>query len=188
MFKYTGPLACLALTTLLASVDCVGQTPEQTQAWEAQRVQAQAEEKLKAEQLARERAARRNDPMAWVRTLNPLSSGGWEFRAVADDGSWAAYSTNHQMKRSGKSITVWLRQEYAEAQVGSDGRYRSLVRKVEYDCAKQRSRTLLVKYYGDNNIEGGEETEESDAKTAPWDAIVPGTREEFNFSWACGQK
>ena len=67
----------------------VAQTPEQEKLWEAQRVQAQAEERAKAERLARQREARRADPMAWVRTLDPMSPGGWVFRAVAADGSWA---------------------------------------------------------------------------------------------------
>ena len=186
MWKNSGLAATFAVVTgLLVNLDCAGQTPEQTQAWEAQRVQALAEEKARADQLAAERAARKKDPMYWVRTLNPLAGGGWEFRSVADDGSWATYTTTHQMKRSGKSVTLWLRQEYAEVQVGSDGRYRSYVRKVDYDCSKQRSRTLTVIYYGDNNLEGGNQTEENDPKTAPWDAIVPGTREESNFLWAC---
>jgi len=47
--------------------------------------------------------------MGWVHTLNPMTAGGWQFRAVAPDGSWASFSTEHQMKRSGHLITVWLR-------------------------------------------------------------------------------
>jgi len=179
----------LAMSVLIAagltSVKSLGQTPEQTQLWEAQRAQAQSEERAKAEQLAKDRAARRADPMAWVRTLNPMTAGGWEFRGVANDGSWAAYSTNHQMKRSGAQVTIWLRQEYAEPQIGNNGKYSSVVQKVQYDCAKERSRALLIVYYADNNIQGGEQTEEADLKTAVWNAIVPGTRDEFNFMWAC---
>jgi len=33
-----------------------------------------------------------------------------------------------------------------------------------------------------------EETEEADPKTTPWSPIVPGTREETNFTWACDQR
>jgi len=171
---------------LLVSYEGAGQTPEQAQIWEAQRSQVLAVEKAKAERLARDREARRADPMAWVRTLNPMTAGGWEFRAVASDGSWAAYSTNHQMKRAGHLVTVWLRQEYAEPQVGSGGKYSSVVEKVQYDCAKERARTLLIVYYADNNIQGNEQSEEADAKTVVWDPIVPGTRDEFNFLAACG--
>jgi hypothetical protein len=191
MWKFTGPgkgrlFAVSALGAgLFASTYCAGQTPEQAQQWEAQRAQTQIEEKAKAERLQREREARRADPMSWVRTLNPMPAGGWEFRAVANDGSWAVYSTTHQLKRSHKQVTVWLRQEYAEPQTGNAGHYLSLVQKIEYDCDKERDRTLLVVYYAENNIQGGEQTEESDAKTAPWSAIVPGSRDEFNFSWAC---
>ena len=126
--------------------------------------------------------------MAWVRTLNPMEAGGWQFRAVANDGAWADYSTDHQIKRSGKIVTVWLRQEYAEMQVSSDNRYMSVVEKVQYNCAKHLQRPLLVIYYSKNNIQGGEQTEEADPKEAPWNAIVPGARDEYNFSWACAQK
>src|SRR5271154_3292095 len=109
---------CMYLRTLLAALTVAGlghsptgaaQTPEQEKLWEAQRAQAQADQKAKAEQLAQQRAARKADPMAWVRTLSPLSTGGWQFRAVAADGSWAAFSTDHQLKRSGRLVTVWLR-------------------------------------------------------------------------------
>jgi hypothetical protein len=184
MSKYTALLA-IAIGLFL-SFDSAGQTPEQQQLWEAQRAQALADEKTKAERLAREREARRANPMAWVRTLNPMTAGGWEFRAVANDGSWAIYSTNHQIKRSGKLVSVWLRQEYAEAQSGSEGKFLSVVQKVQYDCGKELARTLLTVYYAENNIQGSEQSEEADPKSAPWTAIVPGTRDEFNFMWACG--
>jgi hypothetical protein len=188
MGKYTGLLAMSAIVAigLLVSFGSAGQTPEQQKLWDAQRAQALADEEMKAARLAREREVRKADPMAWVRALNPMTAGGWEFRAVANDGSWATYSTNHQMKRSGKLISVWLRQEFAEPQSGSEGKFLSIVQKVQYDCGKERARTLLVVYYAENNIQGSEQSEEADPKTTPWTAIVPGTREESNFMWACG--
>jgi hypothetical protein len=171
---------------LLQSAAAVGQTPDQQKVWEAQRAQALIDQKAKAEQLARERAARKADPMAWVRTLDPMSAGGWVFRTVADDGSWAAFSTEHQMKRKGQLVTVWLRQEYAESHQdsGSDA-YLSNVENVQYDCGKERARTLLVIYYSDNNIKGTEQSEQADPKETPWNPIVPGTLNELNFRWAC---
>jgi hypothetical protein len=178
-------MAAVIGTGLFVSFNSAGQTPEQAQAWEAQRLQALADERAKSERLTREREARKADPMAWVRTLNPMTAGGWEFRAVANDGSWATYSTTHQMKRGGQLVTVWLRQEYAEPQVGNNGQYSSVVEKVQYDCAKERARPLLLIYYAENNIQGSEQSEEADTKTATWNAIVPGTRDEFNFLWAC---
>jgi hypothetical protein len=188
MLKFKGPVALAVFVALgvSANMECVAQTPEQQQMWDAQRAQALADEKAQAERLARDRAARKADPMAWVRSLNPMSAGGWEFQAVASDGSWAAYTTTHQMKRTRKSVTVWLRQEYAEPQVSGSNHYLSIVEKVEYDCEKDLERPLLVVYYSANNIQGSETTEEADKKTTTWDAIVPGTREEINFQWACG--
>jgi len=188
MWKTPRLLAMTAVvgTSLFASADSAGQTPAQAELWEQQRTQALADEQARAAQLSREREARRANPMAWVRTLDSMAAGGWEFRAVAADGSWATYSTTHQMKRAGSQVTVWLRQEYAEPQAGSNGKYLSVVEKVQYDCTRDRARPLLIIYYAGNNIQGGEQSEEADAKTAVWNAIVPGTRDEFNFSWACG--
>ena len=180
----------MAVTALLA-LGCLrldpapAQTPEQQQLWDAQRVQMLAVEKRKSEQLQSERDRRMADPMAWVRTLNPMTSGGWEFRAVANDGSWAAYTTSHQMQRSGKKVTIWLRHEYAELQSTGDHRYMSVVEKAQYDCAKQQERPLLVVYYAGNNLQGSDETEQADPKTVEWNPIVPGTRDETNFLWAC---
>ena len=165
----------------------IGQTPEQEKMWEAQRAQAQAQQRAAAELLARQRAARRADAMAWVRTLDPMSSGGWVFRAVGADGSWATFSTDHQLKRSGRVVTAWLRQEFAEPQRTAAGDlYLSDVQKVQYDCGKERARVLLVIYYSDNNLTGTQQSEEADPKRVQWDPIVPGTQSEYVFRWTCG--
>jgi len=188
MLKSTGLLAIATLVLIGGFVihPAAAQTPEQQQLWDAQRAQTLADEKQRAEQLQRERDQRKANPMAWVHTLNPMTAGGWEFRGVADDGSWAVFTTDHQLKRSGKTVLVWLRQEYAEVQADTDHRYSSVVEKVQYDCSKQRERPLLVIYYSGNNLQGSEDTEEADTKTAQWTSIVPGTRDETNFLWACG--
>jgi hypothetical protein len=177
----------LAAVCALHHSTAFAQTPEQEKMWQAQRAQAQADEKIQAEKLAKEREARRADPMAWVRTLDPMSSGGWVFKAVAADGSWATFSTDHQLKRSGHLVTAWLRQEYPEPHRNAGGDlYSSDVEKVQYDCAKERSRVLLVIYYAENNLAGSQQTEEADQKQVDWDPIVPGTRSELIFRWTCG--
>src|SRR5208282_1630661 len=132
MGKYTALLA-IAIG-LFPSFDSFAQTPEQQQLWEAQRAQALAEEKTKAEHLAREREARKADPMAWVRTLSPMTAGGWEFRAVANDGSWAIYRTNQTTKRSLKLVTFCLQHECAESKSGSEGKFLTVVQKVQEAC------------------------------------------------------
>jgi hypothetical protein len=178
--------AALAGAALLHSAGGGAQTPEQQKMWDAQRVQAQADAKVAAERLAVQREARKTDPMAWVRTLNPMSAGGWQFRGVAADGSWAAFSTEHQMKRSGHLVTVWLRQEFPEPQRRDGGSvYLSNVEKIQYDCANERARALLIIYYGSNNISGTEQSESTDIKQATWDPIVPGTQSEYIYDWAC---
>ncbi len=154
--------------------------------WNAQRIQSQADETARAERVAREREARKADPMAWVRALDPMSAGGWQFRTVAADGSWAAFSTDHQLKRSGRLVTVWLRQEYPEPQRSSNGDvYMSNVEKVQYDCGNARIRVLVVVYYSENNIAGTQQSDETDAKQAPWSPVVPGTQNEIISDWAC---
>jgi hypothetical protein len=171
---------------LLQSALCAAQTPEQQKMWDAQRVQAQADEKARAEKLAAQRAARKADPMSWVRTLNPLDAGGWQFRAVASDGSWASFSTEHQLKRSGHLVTAWLRQEYPEPQrSGSGNIYLSYVEKIQYDCVHEQARALLIIYYSENNITGSEESDATDVKQAVWVPIVPGTPGENIYQWAC---
>jgi hypothetical protein len=182
----------LAVTALVAAgvmhySTVVGQTPEEQKQWEVQRAQMQAEAKVKADLLAKQRAARQADPMAWVRTLDPMSAGGWVFKAVASDGSWAMFSTDHQLKRSGHQVTAWVRQEFPEPQQSPDGdTYLSDVQKVQYDCTKSQARVLLIIYYTANNLAGSQQSEQSDPKQAPWDAIVPGTQSESAFHWTCG--
>jgi hypothetical protein len=175
------------VTALIATSAAFAQTPDQEKAWAEDRARAATEAKANQEHLAEQRAARKADPMAWVRTLDPMTSGGWQFRSVASDGAWAVFSSTHQLKRSGQVVTVWMRHEYAEAQTGDAGPYLSAVEKTQFDCKKQQSRNLLVVYYSANNIQGNEQTDEADPKSTPWDPIIPGTRDESNFLWACGQ-
>ena len=186
VFKHFGSAAAfLAAAGLLIGSNGIGQTPEQQKAWEAERARVQAAEKAQAQQLAQERAARKADPMRWVRTLDPMSAGGWEFRTIATDGSWAIFSSSHQLTRSRQLVTMWLRQEYAEPQTGYNGKYLSVVEKVQYDCKKLLTRTLMLIYYTANNIQGGSDTESADPKETPWTVIVPGTRDESSSQWAC---
>lgn len=178
--------ALLAAGVLSQAGPVAAQTPEQQKLWDAQRAQQQADDKAKAERLAAQRAARKADPMAWVRTLNPMTEGGWEFRTVAPDGSFASFSTEHQMKRSGHLVTAWIRQEYPEAQRSEGGGvYLSNVEKVQYDCGNERARALLVIYYSENNISGTEQSEATDIKQAPWIPVVPGTQAESIYTWVC---
>jgi hypothetical protein len=178
--------SALAAVCLLQSALCTAQTPEQQKMWDAQRVQAQADAKARAEKLAAQRAARKADPMAWVRSLDPLAAGGWQFRSVAPDGSWASFSTEHQLKRSGHLVTAWLRQEYPEPQRSNSGSsYLSYVEQIQYDCAHERARALLIIYYSENNITGSQESDATNAKEALWVPIVPGTPSEGLYQWAC---
>ncbi|MFI4889066.1 MAG: surface-adhesin E family protein [Steroidobacterales bacterium] len=170
----------------LAAGVSVAQTPAQQSAWDAERGRALADQKARNERIAEERAARKADVMGWVRTLDPMSAGGWEFRAASSDASWAAFSTVHQLQRSGKAVTAWLRQEFAEPQQDPrGGSYLSFVQQVEFDCQKNRVRAHLLIYYADNNLKGVTQSIEVDQKQAPWGPIVPGTLDESNFQWAC---
>ena len=171
---------------VLPNAIVLGQTPEQEKMWEAQRAWTQAEDKIKAEKLARDREARRRDPMAWVRTLDPMSPGGWVFKAVGADGAWATFSTDHQLKRSGHLVTAWLRQEFPEPHRSTtEYVYLSDVEKVQYDCAKERARVVLIIYFAENNLAGNQQTEEADPKQLDWEPIVPGTQSEAIFHWTC---
>jgi hypothetical protein len=187
LIRWAATAACGA--ALLAGAENAGsQTPEQQKQWAEERERSTQVALARAEQLARERAARKANPMAWVHTLDPMTSGGWEFRSVATEGSWAIFASTHQLKRSGQIVTSWIRYEYAEPQTGQSHPYMSAVEKQEYDCKKQQTRNLMAIYYSTNNLQGNEETEEADPKTTPWSPIVPGTREETNFTWACDQR
>ena len=179
----------LSATVLGVVPPCGAQTPEQVKLWDTQRAAAAAAAEARAAQLERDRAARKANPMGWVGTLDPMSSGGWEFRSVANDGSWAAYGTEHQMKRSGRIVTLWLRQEFAEPQADPHGgSYLSFVQRLEFDCDKDRLRPRQLIYYAENNLRGATQSLDMDPKTTQWGSIVPGTLDETNYQWACNTK
>ena len=179
----------LSATVLGVVPPCGAQTPEQVKLWDTQRAAAAAAAEARAAQLERDRAARKANPMGWVGTLDPMSSGGWEFRSVANDGSWAAYGTEHQMKRSGRIVTLWLRQEFAEPQADPHGgSYLSFVQRLEFDCDKDRLRPRQLIYYAENNLRGATQSLDMDPKTTQWGSIVPGTLYETTYQWACNTK
>lgn len=180
------PKFLCAILLFATTASTMAQTPEESKAWEAQKAQAAAEAQARADRMAQQRTLRKADPMAWVRTLDPMSSGGWEFRTVASDGSWAIYSTEHQLKRSGHTVTIWLRQEYPEPQrMDSGGAFLSEVEKMQYDCGSEKLRALMVIYYGGNNLTGTQDNQETDPKQAPWAPVVPGTMNETLLQWVC---
>jgi hypothetical protein len=181
--------AAALLLAALGSGVAHAQTPDQQNAWEVEKQHQLAEQRARAERLAAQRAARQADVMGWVRTLDPMSSGGWDFRAAAGDATWAAWTTEHQLQRSGSVVTIWLRQEFAEPQTDPrGGTYLSFVQRLEFDCDKQKLRPRLLIYYGDNNLRGATQQIDMDAKTTQWGPIVPGTLDETNFQWACSPK
>jgi hypothetical protein len=59
------------------------------------------------------------------------------------------------------------------------------VEKIQYDCANERARALLIIYYSENNITGSEESEATDVKQAAWVPIVPGTPSDNIYEWVC---
>jgi hypothetical protein len=184
--QFFAPLAVALIAACLPPTGIAQSPEEQQQFWEAQKAKIAAQNKANEELLTQQRAARKADPMAWVRTLNTLSAGGWELRGVAADGSWAIFSTDHQMKRSGHTVTLWLRQEFPEVQRDTGGDvYLSNVEQVQFDCHKSRQRLLTVVFYSENNISGSQQQDESDPKHAPWSSIIPGTQSESVFQWAC---
>jgi surface-adhesin protein E len=186
MDKRLAGLCLLTVCLAVLGAQAGAQTPEQQKLWDAQEAQARAAEKARAEKLGQEREARRADPMAWAHTLDPLLSGGWEFRTVAGDGSWAVFVSEHQLKRSGQVMSVWLRQEYAEPQKSADNEtYLSEVQRVDFDCGKDRARATAIIYYAGNNLRGTEQAAAIEPKESPWSPIVPGTQSESNFQWAC---
>ena len=75
--------AAIGGVILFSTPPSFGQTPEQSQLWEAQRIQALSDEKLKGEKLERERQARKANPMgcgeyagSYVRGRLGISGGG----------------------------------------------------------------------------------------------------------------
>jgi hypothetical protein len=134
LFAAAAASAAAFLALQFAASIGVAQTPEQQSAWDAERVRNIAEQKARAERIAAQRAVRRADVMGWVRTLDPMVSGGWEFRAAEGDGSWAAFSTDHQLLRSGSTVTVWAAPGIRGTPAGSPRR------RLSQRCAEGRVR------------------------------------------------
>ena len=72
LIRWAATAACGA--ALLAGVEIAGgQTPEQEKQWAVERERSNQAAQARAEQLARERAARKANPMGWVRSKVRIS-------------------------------------------------------------------------------------------------------------------
>jgi hypothetical protein len=140
--------------------------------------------KLKRQEAERKRQD--DDMKYWTHELDPLPNGGWSFRHFADDWSYALYSSNHQRRRVGDVVTLWLRWEQRDQQNATGYAFRSYVAKVEFDCTGARMRTVAETFYPERNLKGDPQSLDLNPKSITWDSVIPGSQGEYTLQFACG--
>jgi hypothetical protein len=194
--RCSGLVACIANAWLCGS-SCFAQTQDATTNSPhqslAEKVAAEdlMDDKSEVAKLERKEAERKrqdDDMKYWTHELDPLPNGGWSFRHYADDWSWALYTSNHQRRRVGDVVTLWLRWEHRDSQSPAGHAFRSYVEKVEFDCNGARMRTVAETFYAERNLKGNPHSLDLNPKSITWDSVIPGSQGEYNLQYACGNQ
>lgn len=128
-------------------------------------------------------AARADEPALteadWIKTLQLMPSGGWEWLTQAEGVQ--VFVSYRNTIREGNIVTVWQRWEYSHT---VDGYHKSIAERTQVDCVQVATRTLSQSLYPLNNL-GGDPQEITPEKTSPWKPQVPGTIGELVVSTVC---
>ena len=109
----------------------------------------------------------------WGKSLRPLPEGGWEPLGTA--AGVFVYVSFRDARREGPIATGSTRYEYYQSHPWM-GYFaaKSIVRRVEVDCARKTLRDIASNGYAENNLSGDYKSWVDDRPTL-WTPLVPGT-------------
>ena len=118
----------------------------------------------------------RAETEVWVKSLRPLPEDGWEPLAMA--AGVFVYVSLRDAHRQGTTASAWTRYEYLQSfpWMGYFAA-KSIVRRVEVDCARKIIRDISSDGYAGNNLSGDHKSWVAD-KPSLWTPVVPGTSGE----------
>jgi hypothetical protein len=122
---------------------------------------------------------------SWAKTLLPMTDDGWE--PLASSASAFVYLSYRDAGRQGPIATAWMRKEYVESHPWM-GYFpsRSIVSRVEVDCARRTMRDIASTGYAGNNLAGESKSWTANRPTL-WSPAEPGTVAEMAVQEICNR-
>jgi hypothetical protein len=119
----------------------------------------------------------------WIRTLDPLTAGGWELLTWNTGG--AIYVSYRNAQRDGAVATVWIRWEYLSPHQFKGVSYKSSAERTQFDCVQMTARALTQSFYERNSLAGDSQSFAYDKPM--WAPGVPGTLLEALGATVCNR-
>ena len=109
------------------------------------------------------------------------ASAAWE-KAAAND-TQALYIDRSSIRKSGNMAKMWAMTDLNKPLIIANESALSTKRQDEYDCKRERLRTVFFAFYSDHM--GGGETLISNPKALDWAPVAPGTMSQSLWEAAC---
>lgn len=109
------------------------------------------------------------------------ASAAWE-KAAAND-TQALYIDRSSIRKSGNMAKMWAMTDLNKPLIIANESALSTKRQDEYDCKRERLRTVFFAFYSGHM--GGGETLISNPKALDWAPVAPGTMSQSLWEAAC---
>jgi Surface-adhesin protein E len=107
-----------------------------------------------------------------------------EWVEIDSDGNVTAYADLATIRSSGDRVKMWNLIDYKTARAGNP--YMSIRAQSEFDCKRERMRSLFLSFYSRNMGRG--HIVDSDNDPAKWERIAPGSVDDSLWKIACGKR
>jgi hypothetical protein len=107
-----------------------------------------------------------------------------EWIEVDFDGNVTVYADLATIRKVGDRVKMWILIDYKTAQAGNP--YMSIRGQSEFDCKRERMRSLFLSFYSSNMGRG--HVVDSDDDPAKWKRVTPGSIDDSLWQIACGKR
>ncbi len=124
--------------------------------------------------------------MVLLAVVSNSAAAAWVEIGLGDDGTTIAYANPTTIRKAGNRVKMWVLLELKTAKPTAAGEpYRSSKMQNEYDCKKQRWRTLYDSWYSEKKGRGA--VVYSTSEPGNWRPVPPTSGVELLWRFACGE-
>lgn len=113
------------------------------------------------------------------------SSAAAAWVQVDFDGNATVYADPDTIRRAGNLVKMWNLIDYKTTRAAAGNPYVSIRAQSEFDCKKERMRSLYLSFHS-GNMSGGN-TVDSVNESGNWIPVAPGSMNETLRQIACGK-
>lgn len=126
-----------------------------------------------------------NDQISWKTACGSNVGVGWI--KVGESDGMTGYANPFSIRRNSERASMWELFDFNSRQTHESGEnYVSVKHQAEYDCEKNRYRTLSIVYHPENMGDGAPVFE--DGKRKKWEPVMPGSVDEILWGIACKEQ